>query len=65
VIKVDIDLTRCQGYGNCLTPSGGILDINDDGQAFVTTDSVPDEKLAEMNTAASMCPVSAIKVSQI
>ncbi|MEN2740595.1 ferredoxin [Microbacterium sp. X-17] len=62
MINVSIDLSRCQGYGNCLTPGDGILDINDEGQAFLLVDEIPEDRLADMRAAAAVCPVAAIAV---
>lgn len=62
MIRVQVDLTRCQGYGNCVTAAPDVFDINDEGQAFVLVDDLADEELARMKAAAAVCPVAAISV---
>lgn len=65
MIKVEIDLSRCQGYGNCVTAAPDVFDIDDEGQAFLLVEeSMPDEELARMKAAAAVCPVTAITVNE-
>ena len=63
MIKVEIDLARCQGYGNCITAAPDVFDINDEGQAYLLVDNIADGELARMNAAAAVCPVAAIAVN--
>ena len=62
MIKVIVDLTRCQGYGNCVSAAPRLFDINDDGQSYLLVDDLTQEHLGELRAAASVCPVSAIAV---
>lgn len=62
MIEVTIDLSRCQGYGNCVSASPDTFDISDDGQAFLLTDDIPESRLDEVRAAATVCPVAAITV---
>lgn len=62
MINVTIDVSRCQGYGNCLSADPDVFDIDDDGQAFLLTEEFSTDRLGSLRTAASVCPVSAILV---
>ena len=61
--NVSIDLTLCQGYGLCIDPSGGLIDLSGDGQAELVAESLSAEDEPQLRAAASMCPVSAITVT--
>lgn len=64
MIDVTIDLSRCQGYGNCVSAAPDVIDINDDGQAFLIVEEIGDEREAELRDAAAVCPVAAIAIAR-
>ena len=61
MIRVEVDLTRCQGYGNCVGAAPGIFDLDDGGQALVLRQPDAGEESA-IRAAARLCPVTAITV---
>ena len=63
MIDVTIDLSRCQGYGNCVSAAPEVFDINDEGQSFLLMSDIGEERLAEVRAAAAVCPVAAISVA--
>ncbi|WP_104177538.1 ferredoxin [Cryobacterium sp. Y50] len=63
MIDVTIDLSRCQGYGNCVSAAPEVFDINDEGHAFLLMSDIGEERLTEVQAAVKVCPVAAISVA--
>ena len=62
-IRVTVDLSRCQGYANCVTTAPEIFDLDDDsGQAVVLTPEVAPDQLDAARQAVDMCPAQAISL---
>jgi ferredoxin len=62
-MHVSVDLTRCQGYANCLSAAPRVFDLDDDtGLAVVLMPDPPPEAHDAVQHAARMCPVAAIVV---
>ena len=62
-MKIDIDLSVCQGYANCIMEAEDIFDLDEEtGLAVLVMTEVPEERLAEVQRAAASCPVRAIRV---
>ena len=61
MIRVEVDLTRCQGYANCVGAAPGVFDLDDNGNALVLRQPQPGEESAARE-AAKLCPVTAITV---
>ena len=61
--KVLTDLTRCQGYGNCVAAAPEVFDLADNGLVTVLKDRLDGAELDEARDAASLCPVQAITIS--
>lgn len=60
-MRVTVDLSRCQGYANCVATSPDIFDLDDDsGQAIVLISEPPSELHEAARAAAVNCPVQAI-----
>ena len=58
--RVTADLEACQGYANCVMAADRYFDLSDDGEVVVLRDEVPEEDLAQVEAAASSCPVNAL-----
>lgn len=63
MIRISTDLTRCQGYGICVSTAPNVFDIDDSGLVVVLEDTVPDEQSSLVTQAALGCPTSAITVT--
>ena len=62
-MRVTVDLSRCQGYANCVSTAPEIFDLDDDsGQAVVLTPEVSSEELEAARLAVDMCPAQAISL---
>lgn len=58
-MRVEVDLSRCQGYGNCLGAAPEIFDLDDSGLVLIRRQpTVSDEESAR--AGAKLCPVQAI-----
>lgn len=62
-MKIFVDQSLCQGYGNCLSAAPDFFDLDDGGQAVLlqATAETADE-VAAVEAAIPMCPVVAISV---
>jgi ferredoxin len=62
-IRVNIDLSRCEGHGRCMVSAPQIFGYNDvTSQAYVLADGVLDSNRAGILRAAQDCPERAIIV---
>lgn len=58
---VSADLTLCEGYANCVIAAPTYFDVDDDeGMVVVLKAEVPEQDLAEVESAVRSCPVSAL-----
>ncbi|MDI9897418.1 ferredoxin [Rhodococcus sp. IEGM 1381] len=64
-MKVNLDLSVCQGYANCLAAAPEFFDIDDRGQAvLLKIVAETAEEQAAVLAAIPMCPVMAISVDE-
>jgi ferredoxin len=61
-MRVQLDLDRCQGYGNCVVAAPEVFDLADDGTAVLLEAAPPPERAAAVRRAAALCPAQAILV---
>ena len=60
-MRVTVDLTRCNGYANCLMEAPEVFELDDDtGLAVVLQDEPAEEKRSEVEAAMRACPMRAI-----
>jgi ferredoxin len=59
-MRLTVDLSRCQGYGNCVSAAPELFDLDDSGMAVVLVEEPGPDRLAEVQNAARVCPVAAI-----
>jgi ferredoxin len=64
-VKVFVDVSVCQGYGNCVTAAPDFFDLDESAQAMVlkATVDTPDEE-RDVRGAMRLCPVSAIRIEE-
>lgn len=64
-MRVAVDLSRCQGYANCLSAAPGVFDLDDEsGLAVVLVAEPPSGACEQARHAARMCPVGAIVIEE-
>jgi ferredoxin len=62
-MRVVVDLTRCQGYANCVAVAPEIFDLDEaTGQAQVLQPEPGEELHGAAEAAIAGCPVQAISV---
>jgi len=61
-MRITVDLSRCQGYGNCVGAAPDVFDLGDDGFAIVLEPQPSAERADDVLLAVRMCPVQAIQV---
>jgi ferredoxin len=63
-MQVRVDEERCQGHGLCRLSAPDIFFAREeDGHAYVLSETVPDGREDEAQLAADSCPELAIEVS--
>ena len=62
-MKVSIDLTLCQGHGQCQESAPEVFEIRDDGYAYLLIEEIPESEYENVRDAAARCPVEAITLS--
>jgi ferredoxin len=64
-MRIIVDLSRCQGYANCVAVAPGIFDLDEEtGQAAVLVPEPPPELHEAALSAVAGCPVQAISVEK-
>jgi ferredoxin len=61
-MKVVADLSRCQGYANCLAAAPEVYDLADNGLVEVKVSEPGAELQAAAREGASLCPVQALTI---
>lgn len=62
-MKVAVDLTLCQGHGQCQDAAPQIFELDDEGFARVLQPEVrKEDQVTQAREAADRCPVQAIEL---
>jgi len=59
MITIDIDIDKCQHYGQCVFEAEDIFQLDDDGKIRYTKE-VPDDRKEDVENAVDVCPMQAI-----
>ena len=62
MIKVTIDMDKCQHYGQCCFEAPDVFTLDDNGKIVYVAD-VADDRRADVESAADVCPMQAIEIS--
>jgi len=63
-MKVSVDLGVCNGYGHCVIEAPAYFDLDEEtGKAVVLKPDVEEADRAAVESAAVLCPVQAITLS--
>jgi ferredoxin len=60
-LKVHVDMNLCQSHGECVLVAPDVFDLGDD-DVLVWQEEVPDDRRADMEQAAAVCPMMAIRL---
>ncbi|MEU7057288.1 ferredoxin [Streptomyces sp. NPDC046197] len=58
-----VDLTRCQGYAQCVFLAPDVFELHGDEGLLYST-AVPDDQVERVRQAAAACPVQAILLGE-
>ena len=64
-IKIDVDMTKCQHYGQCCFEAPTVFELDGDGKLLVLTHEVGEELRDAVESAADVCPMQAITLTDI
>jgi ferredoxin len=59
LLTIDIDMDKCQNYGQCVCEAEDIFQLDGDGNIQYTKD-VPDDRQDDVDNAVDVCPMQAI-----
>jgi len=63
-MKVKVDHELCSGDGICVEICPDVFEMNDDDQAVVIADPVPDDAEDAVREAAESCPEGCIYIEE-
>ncbi|MFN8164225.1 MAG: ferredoxin [Solirubrobacterales bacterium] len=61
-MKVVADLSRCQGYANCVAAAPEVYDLADNGLVVVLAEEPRPDQHGAARQGASLCPVQALTI---
>jgi ferredoxin len=61
MIKIDVDMAKCQHYGQCVFEAPQIFKLNEDDK-LVYTATADDSERANIEAAIDVCPMQAISI---
>jgi ferredoxin len=61
MVKVFVDMEKCQHYGQCCFEAEDIFSLDDDGK-LVYVSEADESRRADIESAADVCPMQAITV---
>ncbi len=59
MITIEIDMDKCQHYGQCVFEAEDIFQLDDDGEINYAKE-VPDDRKDDVENAVDVCPMQAI-----
>jgi len=59
VIKINVDMKKCQHYGMCVFEAPEVFKLNEDDKLEYTA-TAEDSELANVESAVDVCPMQAI-----
>ena len=63
MITITVDMDQCQHYGQCCFEADDVFKLNDDGKLEYVKE-VSHDRLADIESAADVCPMQAITFEQ-
>jgi ferredoxin len=61
MIKVEVDMTKCQHYGQCVFEAPDVFKLNDEDKLEYVAE-VEDSELDNVEAAIDICPMQAIRI---
>jgi ferredoxin len=61
MIKVEVDMNKCQHYGQCVFEAPDVFKLNDEDKLEYVAE-VEDSELDNVEAAVDICPMQAIRI---
>ncbi|MHB1166666.1 MAG: ferredoxin [Candidatus Nanopelagicales bacterium] len=61
MVRISVDMDKCQHYGQCCFEADDVFHLDDDGK-LVYQAEVEESRRADVESAADVCPMQAITV---
>lgn len=61
MIKVEVDMTKCQHYGQCVFEAPNVFSLNEEDKLEYVGE-VDDSELDNVEAAIDVCPMQAIRI---
>ena len=61
MVKVFVDMDKCQHYGQCCFEADDVFRLDDDGKLIYESEA-DESRRADIESAADVCPMQAITV---
>jgi ferredoxin len=62
MIKIHVDMDKCQHYGQCCFEADDVFELDSDGK-LVYQEEASDDRLADLESAVDVCPMQAITIT--
>jgi ferredoxin len=63
MIKVEVDMAKCQHYGQCVFEAPKVFKLNEDDKLEYVGE-VDDSEMDNVEAAVDICPMQAIRIVQ-
>lgn len=63
-IRVEVERSRCEGYGFCEQSAPEVFLLNDEGELVILQDELPSDMEARAEAAIRLCPVAALRLTR-
>jgi ferredoxin len=61
MVRISVDMDKCQHYGQCCFEADDVFHLDDDGKLVYATEA-DESRRADVESAADVCPMQAITV---
>jgi ferredoxin len=64
IMNVGVDVSKCQGYGNCALAAPDVFDVDESGTVVLLVDAIPADREADVKQAVRECPTGALTIEE-
>ncbi|MET8331279.1 ferredoxin [Streptomyces sp. NPDC005181] len=63
-IRVEVERSRCEGYGFCEQSAPEVFRLDDEGELVILQDELPNDMGTRAEAAVRLCPVAALRLTR-
>ena len=63
-MKIIVDRDRCIGLGVCESLAPDVFEVDADGKLVLHAETVPEDRLSDMEAATAGCPAEALRLER-